>query len=126
MDHANQKRCFSYVDALLEEEEEDGGGGEPNSKRRRLALTLVRDTKQTPAINKAPLPVEKKRNIILDPRSRLVQESLESVFCGKVTIAQHLDFIAQRFATLRYSSRVVGMARRAQQWQCLACCRTTQ
>ncbi len=91
VDHANQKRSFPYVDAVLLEEEEDGG--EPNTKRRRLALTLLHNHVKPTVENKTPL-AETKRNIILDPRSRLVQESLESVLTGKATIAQHLDFLA--------------------------------
>jgi len=88
----SQKRSIHYVDAVLDnlndEKEEDG----PRTKKRRLALTLVQDTKT----NEPPQPPKpKKINVILDPRSRLVQERLQSVLSGDCTVAHYLNFISQ-------------------------------
>lgn len=85
-----QKRSFRYVNAILDNVEEDQEEG-PRTKRRRLALTLVHDETPQPAAVKQP----PKKNVILDPLSRLVQESLQSVLSGERTVAQHLDFVTQ-------------------------------
>lgn len=86
----NQKR--SYVNAVLNNVEENDDDHQHVSKRRRLSLTLVpekEDKKDSPVIPK----IKKKRNVILDPNSRLVQESLEGVISGHVTIAEHLRLL---------------------------------
>lgn len=84
---SNQKRLF--VDAVLDDIDGDEG---PRTKRRRLALTLVRDA---PPAAVAPFSqTVSKKNVILDPLSRLVQESLQSVLSGERTVSQHLELLS--------------------------------
>lgn len=93
---SNQKRSFRYVDAVLDTVEDAGPRA---SKRRRLALTLVQQDTNNKQDDKkeetTKQPNKKKKNVILDPLSRLVQDSLQSVFSGEVSIAQHVAFLSE-------------------------------
>ena len=106
-----QKRPFRYVDAVLDHVDDEGGDhdGPRLHKRRRLALTLVQDvpteTTAQPIVQQSP-----KRNIILNPLSRLVQESLQSVLTGECSVSQHLEFLS-------HDSRLSDQTRHWLQWQ---------
>ena len=104
---SSHKRCLRFVDAVLDDMDDDNGDQVvPRKKRRRLALTLVVH-EAPPAPVKAAPPVNK--NVILDPLSRLIQESLQSVLSGERTISQHLEFLTK-------DSRLSNNIRRSLQW----------
>jgi hypothetical protein len=84
-DAGSSKRRF--VNAVLDAVEDEEG---PRTKRRRLALTLVWDAPAAP-LAAALVP---KKNLILDPVSRLVQELLQSVLKGERTVSQHLEVLS--------------------------------
>lgn len=87
----HSKRPFHYVDAILNTVHDNQEGPQP--KRRKLALTLVQDKKKHISSEETK-PKKVHKNVILDPLSRLVQDSLQSVLSGERTVAQHLLFIA--------------------------------
>lgn len=80
----SNKRSLKVVEATLDNLVTDN----KSSKRQRLALTL----QQTPAPGPSP---KSKRNVILDPISRLVNEKMASVEEGSATLQQFLDFCEQ-------------------------------
>jgi hypothetical protein len=86
-DAGSSKRRF--VDAVLDVVDDEEG---PSTKRRRLALTLVRDAPSAPVA--AAVVVVPKKNAILDPVSRLVQESLQSVLNRECTVLHHLEMLS--------------------------------
>ena len=106
---SNSKRSLRFVDAVLDDMQ-DNDDPTPRKKKRRLALTLVHgETTTTPAApEKAAAAPPAPKNVILDPVSRLIQESLTCVLSGERTLSQHLEFLVQ-------DSRIQN-TRRALQW----------
>lgn len=102
----NQKRRF--VDAVLDDIDDDDYEGPRTKRPRRLALTLVRDVPHPAAVAAvAPFATTatttvSKKNVILDPLSRMVQESLQSVLSGERSVSQHLDMLS---SDVRFSDK---------------------
>lgn len=88
---ADKKRSIRVVDAVLEDDPKDTTR-EPMLKRRRLTLI---DTDAT--VVKGSLFVQQSKKKagyrVLDPVQRLVDDSLQKVHSGELSIAQHILFI---------------------------------
>ena len=84
----------AVLDEANDEETDEHNNLRHRTKRRRLALTIIASEER--GIISSPPAVEKTKqtrgNIILDPQTRLVDESLQAVVRGEKTISQHLDF----------------------------------
>eukprot|EP00980_Cylindrotheca_fusiformis_P003868 scaffold858_cov123-Cylindrotheca_fusiformis.AAC.44 len=80
------QRSYRIVDALLEDEG-------PQTKRRKL--TVLETSSQTELISSSPVRVRRKMALkVLDPLSRLVDDSLQEVHSGSKQLSEHYRFIS--------------------------------
>lgn len=80
-----QERSYRIVDALLED---DG----PKTKRRKL--TVLETSSQTELVSDSTVKVKRKTPLkVLDPLSRLVDDSLQEVHTGNKPVSDHYRFI---------------------------------
>ncbi|CAJ1942112.1 unnamed protein product [Cylindrotheca closterium] len=82
----SSRETYRVVDAVLEED------ATPTSKRRKL--TVLETSSQTKLLPAAHKTVKKKKGLkVLDPLSRLVDDSLQEVIQGMKSARQHYTFI---------------------------------
>jgi hypothetical protein len=88
----DKKRSVHLVDAVLEDDNE--GDAKQSSKRRRLTL-LDTDADAKDSLFKTAASLKPKVGYrVLDPVQRLVDDSLQKVHAGEVSIAQHMKFVS--------------------------------